>query len=506
MRHAVVVAFTLTACLIQLGCSAPAHRAQFQPTLRWGTCPADIETTFLSPHRCGRLTVLENRARPGGPRVRLFVLKVWPVGVHARPGLDTAFGQNIGDPGTIDGDAATGATRMQRVSVQAEPRGAGLHSAPSLRCTETDSLQEQAAAARTGDASLTARFVAAVFACAKRLRAAGVDLNSYDANASAADTEDLRVTSGVGSWAVLGSYGTQSRTLFEYLRTHPGRARAAYLDSPWFPAVDELTGGAIGTRAALQALFQDCISDHACNRAHPHLQQTWRRALTRLATTSLRGPATRGDGKTIPVLVDAGKLLRMARFALGGDGPANLTQLPSIIEAAAAGRLEPHLATLVANDPLFCAGYRPLCSGQARFSLGTYLSTFCRDELPYIEPASLTQAVAGDPAYRAVFANSPYLAACKAWPVTQAPRPPQDPHTKAPLLLMSGQFDSFSPPALTNARAADFGTATSVTVPGTTHNVLGFADCALTIRNEWTFAPTVPVSQTCDQSTQLRYP
>jgi hypothetical protein len=71
------------------------------------------------------------------------------------------------------------------------------------------------------------------------------------------------------------------------------------------------------------------------------------------------------------------------------------------------------------------------------------------------------------------------------------------------MLLMSCQFDSFGSPALTHARAADFETATSITVPGNSHNVLGLADCALTIRNEWTNAPTDAVSQTCDQRPQL---
>jgi pimeloyl-ACP methyl ester carboxylesterase len=506
MRRTIPV--TLTACLLLLGCTATHARAQFRPTLKWGKCPADVEATFVSKHKCGYLTVLEDRSKPTGGTVRLLVAKVPPVGVPARRGIGTAVGSNVGDADTLSGGIAEGTTRLQRVNIQAEQRGSG-HSRPSLRCPETDALQARAAGARTGDISLTMEFAAAVKACATRLRAAGVKLEQYDSAASAADLEDLRTASGVHAWAFLGSYGTRSRTLFEYLRRYPGHTRAAYLDSPWFPEIDDLTGGATGTRAVLQAMFDACAADPSCAHTYPHLQLTWQRALVRLAKTPIRGTgfANAGTGVAIvPVLVDAGKLLRMARFTLGGDGPDNLTLLPSFIKDAAAGKLTPELGSLVANDPIFCAGYRPACVDQGGFSLGVYLSTFCRDELPFINRATLTAAVGDDPVYRAVFTNSPYLAACKAWAVAPSPTAPHRTTSRARQLLMSGQFDSFSSPAVTSAEAARLAHAWPLVIPGQTHNVLGFNDCVIGIRNQWTFAPTrPPESRTCTDTPAITF-
>ncbi len=485
--HLGVVALVLVSCGPD-----PANPHVFRPTLRWGACPADIEATFLSAHRCGVLTVLENRAEPRGRQLELLLLRVPPVGdAPSRPGVGAGLGADIGDPSELNGGNATGATRLQRVMVGMEPRGAGVHADPALRCPEVDTLQPQAAAARTGDPTLIVAFVAAVNRCAARLRASHVDLAQYDTVNAAADYEDLRVALGVGRWTVLGTYGTESRTLFEYLRHHDANVESAYLDSPVFPSDDDLTIGVTGTRRALRQLFASCASLSGCAAAHPHLQQAWHRALTRLESNPLQGTGRSTSGRAVPVLVDAGKLLRFARFALGGDGPTNLRQLPDMIGAAAAGRLAPQLGTLVADDPVFCAGYRPMCTGQD-FSLGVFLTRFCREQQPFIDRTALYTAAEGDPVLTAVFEHSPYVAACAAWSVPPAEHAPTPVRTQVPALLMTGQFDSYSDPATVHAQAGQLSRAWQVTVPGQTHNVLGFAECMISTRDQWTFSPTRP--------------
>ena len=470
--------------------------ASFEPTLEWGACPGDVEVTFLSHHQCGTLTVLEDRDRPDGPTVQLLVVKVWPVGVEPRPGIGTGLGANIGDPQAIGGDIASGATRGHWIVVQSEPRGAGPHVSPSLRCPETDALAAQAAERLTGDKQLNASFLAAVAACVKRLRASGVEPADFDVAATAADADDLRKAIGIDQWSEVGTQGTASRVMFEYLRAYPGRAGRAVADSPWFPEIDDLTGGVQGTRAALAQLFTACADDTGCNNAYPDLDKTWQQALDRLTDTPLHGTARTPAGDTVDVVVDAPKLLRVARFALGGDGPHNAAALPATIAAAADGEPTPWLLTTIATDPIFCAGYRPFCTGQDKFSLGVYLTAFCRDEASFIDDRALTTAIAGDPVYQAVFADSPYRAACKAWDV-----PPADPTIAkpvaidVPLLMLPGQFDSFSPPAVAKKQAARLPRAWTIEVPGQTHNTLGFATCVLTEREHWRQDPTVPPSE-----------
>jgi hypothetical protein len=164
---------------------------------------------------------------------------------------------------------------------------------------------------------------------------------------------------------------------------------------------------------------------------------------------------------------------------------------------AAAGEMTPQLASIVANDPIFCAGYRPVCSGQGGFSLGVYLTTFCRDQLPFIDHDALSAAIDGDPVYQAVFGDSPYISACDAWDV-----PPSDPPTNAPvdtdvpLLFLPGQFDSYSPPEWAQQQAARQPQAWSIEIPANTHNTLGFAECAITARNAWVRNPAAPPDTT----------
>jgi pimeloyl-ACP methyl ester carboxylesterase len=477
--------------VLAASCTGGDQPATFHPQLAWGSCPSDVEVQYLSRHRCGWLTVLQDRAEPEGSTIRLFVVETWPVGVAPLPGLGSGFGDDLGN-GYGYGDKAAGATRLRRAGVSMELRGTG-HSQPSLACPEVDTLDGREADALTGDPSLLNDFLAAVRACRERLAAQGVDAADYDLRNVAYDMEDLRVALGLDQWASLNSYGSSSRYLFEYLREFPDRVRLAYFDSPQFPQADEITAGVEATRHVLHALFQACAANAGCAKAYPSLSKLWTRTLDRLDRHPLRGSAT----------VDAGALLRATRSALGGDGPnqagLNLTSLPETIAAIADGQITPELAAAVGGGPIYCAGYRPTCvgAGAEGFSLGAYLTVLCRDEAPFIDRAALSAAVDGDPGFKDVFEGDPYLAACSVWDVPPAPAAVHEPvRTDVPLLMFLGQFDSFSPVSEARNVAATLPSAWVVEVPGQTHNAIGFSDCPIGIRNAWVFDPTEPPADT----------
>jgi pimeloyl-ACP methyl ester carboxylesterase len=474
-----------------------AAKPIFRPTFQWEKCPSDVEIQYFSRHRCGWLTVLQDRSKPTGKTVRLLVVETWPVGEVPLPGFNSGFGGDLGNSNGY-GSTAAGATRTHHIHFTLELRGTG-HSAPSLACPEVDALDRRQAQAPTGDTSLLRDFGAAVTACHDRLTAEGVVPADYDVENIAQDMDDLRVALGIDRWAFEASYGTNSRYLFEYLREFPDRVSGVWMDSPQFPQVDEVSEGIDGTRYALDQLFKACAGDAPCAKAYPDLRELWERAITGLERRPLHGSVT----------VDAGKLLRVARFTLGGDGPENLTRLPAIIAAAAHGRIDPQLAEIVANDPLFCAGYRPSCTGVGvqRFSLGVYLTVLCRDEAPFIDPAALTREAGGDPTLEAVFVRDPYLAACKEWNVPPADSAVhQAARTDVPQLILLGRFDSFSPLPVAKEAAKTFGNAWVLEVPGQTHNALGFSDCPIGIRNAWIQDPTSPpVDTSCLKDMRIEF-
>jgi pimeloyl-ACP methyl ester carboxylesterase len=496
-RRAVMVLATCWCAALLAGCTSEPTPVPFRPALTWGSCPNDVETTFLSPHECGTLTVLADRAKPTGATLKLLVAKVPPPGGVTAPGLGTSFGPNFGDPEAVSGAIAAGASRMGRTTLQLEWRGSGPHNSTSLSCPEADPLRIRAAGVRHDDPSLRDAFVAAVTACATRLRSSGIDPGDYTTTAMAQDVEDLRVAAGVGDWQMAGSYGTQSAVLFEYLRRYPGRVRAAYLDSPTFTSPAGFHGGAAAFQEALEALFRACEQSPNCAAANPDLEALWTQALDRTATTPLRGTA-KVEGRDIAVVVDAPKLVRVARFALGGEG-GPLTALPRIIREAAHGKLAPELAKAVAADPIFCSGYRPLCPN-TRFSLGLYLTDLC-------SAAPLTGLAAAkvkngsgrsNPAYAEVFDDSPFTSACAAWGVRRNRTEPTYTTSAVSLLLLSGSLDSFSPPADTRTAAGVLGPQAHVLeIPGEIHNVLGLSECAITARNDWVRHPTRPPLLAC---------
>lgn len=496
------------ACLLGVtmvaACTLHAQPKRFSPSLVWGSCPDDVETTFLSAHECGTLTVLANRARPTDGTVKLLVAKVPPPAGATMPGVGTSFGPNFGDAEAVGGAMAAGTARLGRTGLQLEWRGSGPHSTPSLRCPEVDPIGPRAAGARQDDPDLRQAFVAAIAQCAKRLRSRGVEPADYTATAMAQDIDDLRVAARIDRWAMGASYGTQSTVLFEYLRLFPNRVQAAYLDSPSFTSPTGFHDGAAAIQSALRTLFATCGQDAACSVAYPDLERLWVRALDRTSTHPLTGKAVAGSEQVL-VVVDAPKLVRAARFALGSEG-GQLASLPRIIREAAEGRLTPELASMVANDPAFCSGYRPLCR-DPRFSLGDFLTDLC-SAAPTGSPATTAQPPrwASQSSFTAVFERSPYTGACKAWNIP-VPAPTSPSPTAMPMLLMSGELDSFSPPATTRDAARRLGpTAFVLNVPSGIHNVLGFYECAISARNQWTRQPQQPPpNNACENAARITF-
>lgn len=473
----------LLALLAAVGCSAPAAPPPAPSatpgagvTLRPIDCPPRIEAQFLSRHECSEFLVPQDRDEPDGAQVRLLLLKVWPVGVDPLPGLGIALGSNAGDPPPLGGDIAAGATRGRGISLNLSYRGGALQSDPSLACPEVDQLSTADRGDR--DDTLRAEFAEAIADCVRRLREAGVDPADYSAADRAADIEELRIILGEEQWKSSGSYGTESRTLATYLQAYPGRVAAAFADSPASIALDPLTQGVVGLDSVLEILFA----------REPDLAKSWSDALLRTRDDPLRGEL---NGSA--VLIDDAKLVRLIRYALGGDGPVYVDAVPAMIAAAAQGELDPVLAGLAAKDPPFCAGYIPLCHTREAFSLGLFLTDFC-ERLP-TDSTDLTTAIAGRPAYDLVFGNSPYEAACQTWGVRPVKQP--GPSVDSPLLLLSGEYDSYSRPEWASEWAAANEQVWAVAIPGHTHNVLGSSECAITIRGAWRDNPTRPPDTTC---------
>jgi pimeloyl-ACP methyl ester carboxylesterase len=444
-------------------------------------CPEDVQIQLLVRHSCGYLTVPEDRSQPHGGSVRLFVVKIPPPDQRPRPDPVFILGGEIGavpEYGKLQGEAA----HLHRVVYILDQRGTG-HSRPGLSCPEIDRVSAEGLVERTGDPSLRQRVLVAVANCRSRLLASGIDPSDFDLTSMAADVEDLRRALGVASWN-LATYGTWSRLALEVIREHPGHVRAAYLDSPQFPQLDEPTEAAIGTHLLLGQLFAACRAQESCRAAYPGLRQQWREAVTRLDAHPIEAHTRVGDA-----LIDGGSFARGLQATLEDD--AELPRFPALVAAALHHRIDIDIATTLVSQGSLCAGYRFDCL--PHFSAGVYLSVLCSDEAPFMDPSALRRATARVPGLYAALGTNPYLAACPVWKVPPAPPTVHAPvDASVPVLTVSGRFDPFSPPSLTRRFIRSLVTSFPIEVPGLSHNPLGSSGCQVQIRDAWLEQPSSP--------------
>lgn len=479
------------ALLVLSACTVEELRtSRFRPSFRAAECPADVEVQLLEPHACGYLTVLEDRGEPGGRRIRVFVLRIDPTQTNPSPDPLLVTGWDIGDV-TPYGAAQGLATGVHRVVYFLDARGVG-HSRPSIACPELSAATKGLA---SSDPAFLEAFTGAVGSCRERLTSEGIDLGSYDLAESAADIEDLRRALGISTWNI-GSYGTDSRIVLELLRRFPGHVRSLYLDAAQFPQIPDPDIATTGTDAALEQLWTECAGDAACRKSFPHLAADWSAALARFdhhpVRVSVPIPGS-GDHLAIPLEVDADALVRAIRAEFVAGEAGHIATIPFIIHSAAQGRLTDELASVLADDPTMCTGYRPNCAVAGDSSLGEYLTILCRDEAPLVGDASTVDPSVGS-AIAAVFATNPYLRACSVWRVPPA-APPVPTRIDIPALVLSGEFDPYSPPALTSGFAASL-PAYFVAVPGQAGSVIAHSGCANDIAHTWLDAPAAPPADT----------
>jgi pimeloyl-ACP methyl ester carboxylesterase len=492
LRWATLVAAAL---VLATACTGGRSSAPSSPTLTLVDCPQDVQIQLLVQHSCGYLTVPESRSQPQRRSVQLFVVKISPPDQHPRPDPVLILGDEIGavpNYGKLQGEAA----RLHRVVFILDERGSG-HSRPGLACREFDRVSSDGLIAPTGDPSLRRRLLAAVAECRSRLLSDGIDPSRFDLAAMAEDVEHLRRALGVAYWN-LATYGTWSRLALEVIREYPEHVRAAYLDSPQFPQLDEPTEAATGMRLLLGQLFAGCRAQESCRAAYPDLRQQWREAITRLDEHPTQAHTRIGD-----VLVDGGSFVRGVGAVL--EDIPELARFPALVSAARHGRIDIDITTTLVSQGSLCAGYRFDCL--SHFSAGVYLSVLCGDEAPFIDPSALRRATTGTPGLHAALGANPYLAACPAWKVPPAASRVHAPvDASVPVLTVSGQFDPFSPPSLTRRFARSLGTSFLIEVQGLTHNPLERVGCQIRIRDKWLDDPWSPPSGTrCLQRQEVEF-
>ena len=78
MGRATALPAALAVCVLLTACTSTASGSGFHPSFHSAPCPSDLEFLLIPTHSCGYLTVLEDRSRPAGRTIRLFVVRIEP--------------------------------------------------------------------------------------------------------------------------------------------------------------------------------------------------------------------------------------------------------------------------------------------------------------------------------------------------------------------------------------------------------------------------------------------
>ena len=413
---------------------------------------------YDQPARCGTYEVLENRAAKTGRIIPLSIVVVPAVSRHRRP--DPVF-YISGGPGQGAARIASGGEdnlmhelRKTRDLVLIDQRGTG--DSNPLDCNFE------------GEPRLVQSRFKNLFA-ADRVRECRAqlekkaDLRYYTTALAMEDLDDIRRALGYEKINLYGiSYG--SLAALQYLRQYPRNVRALAIAGVATPAAKLPLHFAKSAEYALEKLFEDCREDAACHEAFADFRADFAKALKQLDEKPAKFKLPHAETKELqPVTLTREVFTERVRMMLYDNAPAAL--LPLVINRAAQGDWVP-FGRVSRGAPV---------SHIYHLSLGMYLTVTCSESVPFITDADIERETAGT--FTGAFRARHHQEACRQWPRGDIPDGYLEPvKSDVPVLMLSGEVDAATPPALGKAAATTLKNARQVILRNASHSYS--SDCA----------------------------
>ncbi|MDA0160760.1 alpha/beta hydrolase [Solirubrobacter ginsenosidimutans] len=477
----------LAATALSCALAAPAAAA---PTAVFDTCPPEAEGA-----RCGHVDVPFDRADPSAGTIAIAFEQY----LHTDPGAaESAIIINFGGPGVSTialRDLARGwrevRDRFDLLLIDSRGTGrSGLVNCPDYQSGNGPSL------------------IALGATCARQLGASAVRYSSADI---AKDYDAVRAALGYELVDFAGtSYGGVNANA--YASRFGRHLRSVVLDGGVEPAMDPFARGYVGVQKMLDRLRAICARSRNCGRSPREAAGAVGRVLDRLRRAPLRGTALDAHGGSHELDLAPGDLLVHVVDNVEGFG---LTQgeFPAAADALERGDAKPLLRLAAEGDfPI------PGDSGDVNFySQAANSATYCLDNpWPWAASAPLAlrklqwaAAVAATPdapfapfrAEEVMFSLYGMSDFCLPWPGTgtQLAVEPGARFTKAPTLILDGEFDANVGRA--EVVAARFPNATLVHFEGLNHTPGGWSQCARDLRDRFLRTLTIGDATCADSAT-----
>ncbi|MCE7985206.1 MAG: alpha/beta fold hydrolase [Caldilinea sp. CFX5] len=483
----------------------PAEAKGYTPRYESAACKYPIPEG--DKVECGYLTVPEDRSKPDGPMIRLYVVNFKSKSDNPKP--DPLFVVHGGPAASSDiivwlwtSDPVGSTFRAERDNIYLEYRGSNF-SEPAFYCPEMEAdVADLASMSFRQEVEWSA---AAVQACAERLSKEGHNLSAYNPLAAAADLADLRIALGYDQVNVYGvSYGTVLSMLL--LQHYPAGLRSVILDSVGPPDVNWIDAQLQVVQGAFATLFQACAANTACNAAYPDLEGAFYTVLAKLRASPV--PVTIQDeaGASYAVMIDDQMFVSYVREGMFiGDGAATM---PAGIYAAYNGDFTPVGQAWLG----YLSGRHGSAGpGTGAWSLGTYYTMMCTHYGSFTDmkhARAVYDELGGDPSvhdWSVTYILTDTLAACASWNVTP-PAPniwAQKVTSDRPVLMLVGSFDSDSAPFLSEAYQDAFANGHYYALPY--GHALLFSPCGLEMMAQFLADPAHAPDSSCKDTMAMTW-
>ena len=487
-----------TATSTSSGTGAGASRASYAdahcPT---PNIPGIPSLDFPSTVKCGYLTVPENRSKPNGRTIRIFVMRAPATSPNPKP--DPVVFLSGGPGGAGSWEIVSGMNRginSDRDVIYVDQRSTHLAD-PLLSCPEyDDAVLAETAMAFSSDAARDVQ-LAGLQKCRDRLAATGFDLGAYNTAENAADIADLRVAMGIPSWNLYGvSYG--SKLALVVLRDHPEGIRSVVLDSVSPPNINITEIWWSAPASSFKGIFAACKAQPACAAAYPNLEADFYATVQRLDQNPVVVEATDAAGVKKTVNIDAFPFLYALIMV---SEKTDARDVPKLINAMAHGDPSGIVALTLAYEippPLvglsgYALAFDVFCSESANLTTEQATLARAKSYLPQVPDRVLNI----QPKQGRLFQECPIWNVPNADPSMMTPA-----KSDLPVLVMEGNFDAATAPEWVDRVTPTLPNAQVVRFPFTGHSVLDKSTCALTVFKSYLDNPATLVDHTCaDQIT-----
>ena len=456
------------------------------PRFEAADCAVPVPEGEKDTVRCGYLVARENRTRNNDRTIRLpvIILKSSSKNPAPDPVLRTLGGPGASSLRMIRGRRSSPWLENRDVVIF-EQRGT-RYAEPKLECSEVDAARVANVKANVGTAEAVRREVSAAKACYDRLSKGGIDLSAYDSVQSAADIEDLRRVLGYKQWNLYGvSYS--ARLMLNVIRDHPAGVRSVVLESVLPPQVNYDEVGVDGAKRALDRFFAGCATDSKCAATHPNLEKTFYETARRFKKAPIEVSVKPGDSaETFQLKLNGDDLITwLLDYVLSADAEA-VAAAPTQIGMIARGDYRP--LNMYAGDKMATGHYM----------LGMRYSFWCREEMPFENRRMIAAQAQKYPDLRGYEIQPALLAVCDVWKVPAAkPRETQPVKSNIPTLILSAEYDAYTPPAWGQLTAKNLSRSFYFEVPGVGHGPGFSSSCARKMIADFLNNPSAPPDSAC---------